>query len=83
MISDNSNENTLNKIINAIKFAKEYWGYEIEDIDFEVNNTNLKRKVFELKRNKRWRIGKAIAQELEHNEIPNAYVEIIKKVSKL
>jgi len=84
MISDNSNENTLNKIINAIKFVKEYWGYEIEDIDFEVNNTNLKRKVFELlKRNKRWRIGKAIAQELKHNEIPNAYVEIIKKVSKL
>lgn len=84
MISDNSNENTLNKIINAIKFIKEYWGYEIEDIDFEVNNTNLKRKVFELlKGNKRWRIGKAIAQELEHNEIPNAYVEIIKKVSKL
>jgi len=84
MIYDNSNENTLNKIINAIKFVKEYWGYEIEDIDFEVNNTNLKRKVFELlKRNKRWRIGKAIAQELKHNEIPNAYVEIIKKVSKL
>ena len=84
MIFENSNENTLNKIINAIKFVKEYWGYEIKDIDFEVNNTDLKGKVFELlKRNKRWRIGKAIAQELEHNEIPNAYVEIIKKVSKL
>jgi putative ATP-dependent endonuclease of OLD family len=84
MISDISNEDTLNKIINAIKFVKEQWGYEIEDMTLERDDTDLKRKVFELlKKNKKWRIGKAIAQALEYNEIPNTYVEIIKKVSKL
>lgn len=84
MISENSDKNTLNKVIDAIKFVKEHWGYEFEDIDLEAENIDLKRKVFKLlKNNKRWRIGKAIAQELEHNEIPNVYIEIIKKVSKL
>ncbi len=84
MISENSNGNTLSKVINAIKFVKEHWGYEIKDMDSKIDNTDLKRKVFELlKRNKSWRIGKAIAQELEHDEIPDVYIEIIRKVSKL
>ena len=84
MISENSNENTLNKVINAIKFVKKHWGYEIESRNSEIDSTDLKTKVFKLlKKNKKWRIGKAIAQELEHNEIPNAYIEIIKRVSKL
>jgi predicted ATP-dependent endonuclease of OLD family len=84
IITENSSEDTLGKIINAIKFVKKHWGYEINDIDLEIENGNLKEKVFELlKNNKRWRIGKAIAQELEPNEIPDAYMEIIKKVSKL
>jgi len=84
IITENSGESTLRKIINAIKFVKEHWGYEINDRYLEIENGDLKEKVYELlKNNKRWRIGKAIAQALEPNEIPNAYVEIIKKVSKL
>jgi putative ATP-dependent endonuclease of OLD family len=83
MISENSDENTLDKIINAIKFVKDHWGGGIEDMDFGVADSK-RRNVFELlKGNKKWRIGKAIAQALEPNEIPNAYVEIIKKISKL
>jgi putative ATP-dependent endonuclease of OLD family len=84
MIAENSNNDTLRKIINAINFVKKHWGYEVNDKDLKTENDNLKEKVFELlKNNKRWRIGKAIAQELEPDEIPNAYIEIIKKVSKL
>lgn len=84
MISENSDKDILNKVINAIKFVKKHWGYEIEDIDYEINDINLNSKVFELlKKNKKWRIGKAIAQELEYNEIPEVYIEIIKTVSKL
>jgi len=84
MISENSNEATLKKIIETIKFVKDHWGYGIKDENFKIDNANLKEKVFELlKGNKRWRIGKAIAQELEYNEIPQDYIGIIKKVSKL
>jgi len=84
MITVNSNNDTLRKIINAINFVKKHWGYEINDKDLKTENDNLKEKVFELlKNNKKWRIGKAIAQELEPNEIPEAYIEIIKNISKL
>jgi len=84
IITENSTKATLSKIINAIKFVKKHWGYEINDIDLEAENGDLRKKVFELLKNhKRWRIGKAIAQELEPSEIPEAYIEIIKKVSKL
>ncbi|MCM8787985.1 MAG: AAA family ATPase, partial [Candidatus Omnitrophica bacterium] len=87
VISEHSNGKILKKIMNAIKFVKENWGYEINDADFEIDNENLenlKEKVYKLlKENKRWRIGKAIAQELMKEEIPKPYIEIIKKVSKL
>jgi putative ATP-dependent endonuclease of OLD family len=84
MISESAGEDTLRKIIKAIKFVKEHWGYEVNHIDLGIENGDLREKAFELlKNNKRWRIGKAIAQELEPSEIPNAYIEIIKKVSKL
>jgi putative ATP-dependent endonuclease of OLD family len=84
MISESAGEDTLRKIIKAIKFVKEHWGYEVNHIDLGIENGDLREKVFELlKNNKRWRIGKAIAQELEPNEIPGAYIEIIKKISKL
>lgn len=83
MISELSAESGLEKIKETIKFVKNHWGYEIEEIE-EKDNTDLKQKVFELlKKNKKWRIGKAIAQELEYSEIPNAYIEVIKKVAKL
>jgi len=83
-ISEKSNEEILKKIMKTIEFVKKHWGYEIKDMNFETNNTDLKEKVFKLlKDNKKWRIGKAIAQELEYNEIPEDYIEIIKKVSKL
>jgi len=82
-ITENSDEDTLRKIMNAIKFVKEHWGYEIKE-NSEVENVDLREKAFQLlKNNKRWRIGKAIAQELEPNEIPDSYIEIIKKISKL
>jgi len=84
MITENSNEGTLSKIMNVIKFIKEHWGYEIKEINPEAENVDLKEKVLKLlKNNKKWRIGKAIAQELEPNEIPDSYIEIIKKISKL
>jgi len=84
IITENFSGDTLRKIINAIKFVKEHWGYEIKEIDSEAENVDLKEKVFKLlKNNKKWRIGKAIAQELEPNEIPDSYIEIIKKISKL
>jgi predicted ATP-dependent endonuclease of OLD family len=84
MISESAGEDTLRKIIKAIKFVKEHWGYEVGHIDLGIENGDLREKVFELlKNNKRWRIGKAIAQELEPNEIPGSYIEIIKKISKL
>lgn len=84
IISENSNENTLMKVIRAIEFVKKHWGYDIGSGEFEISDIDLKTKVFNLiKNNKRWRIGKAIAQELEQDEIPSVYIEIIKKVSKL
>jgi len=84
MISQNCNENVLNKVIDAIRFVKKYWGYEIEDVDLEKDRADLGEKIFKLlKKNKKWKVGKTIAQELELNEIPADYVELIKKVSKL
>jgi putative ATP-dependent endonuclease of OLD family len=81
MLSECENENTLMKIIKAIKFVKNTWGYEFNSIEKE---DLIRKKVFEiLKKNKKWRVGKTIAQELEPIEVPNAYIEIIKKVSKL
>jgi len=83
MISENYDENVLKKIKEAINFVKTHWGYEIENIG-DQSSTDLNKEVFNLlKKNKKWRIGKAIAQSLEKDEIPNDYVEIIKKVSKL
>jgi len=84
MITENSSEDTLRKIINAIKFVKEHWGGGIKEMDSKAENVDLREKVFELlKQYKKWRIGKAIAQVLEPNEIPDSYIEIIKKISKL
>ncbi len=84
MISKNLNENALQKVKKAINFVKEQWGYEIENMDLQDDSTDLKEKIFKLlKKNKRWRIGRAIAKELEYNEIPEEYIKIIKKVSKL
>jgi len=85
MILESADIATLEKIIKAIKFVQQQWGYEPRKVESgEENLENLKIEVFTLlKNNKRWRIGKAIAQELELKEIPNEYIEIIKKVSKL
>ena len=83
IISENSKKETLRKIVKAINFVKEQWGNEIESNYFETDNVK-KEDVFELlKRNKGWRIGKAVAQELNYDELPKDYVEIIKRVSKL
>jgi putative ATP-dependent endonuclease of OLD family len=74
MLTKDCRSNTIDKIKKAIIFVKENWGGVIEDTE----------DVFKLlKGNKRWRIGKAIGQEFDFEDIPREYREIIKKVSKL
>lgn len=82
-IRDSLNNSALKKVKQAIDFAKQNWGYELKEYT-PPNPSDLKDLVFNyLKDNKRWRIGKAIAQELNKDEIPEYYVDLIKKVSKL
>jgi len=82
MICENLSDDSLQKVKNAIEFVKSNWGYEVSESDCNIEN--IKDIVFQaLIKNKRWRIGKAIAYELSENEIPEDYVNLIKKVSKL
>lgn len=82
----NAPEKILRKIIEAVNFVKQYWGYTQGIEDFisitDINDLRLRVQDY-LSRNKRRRIGHAIAHFLDRNEYPQSYVDIIKFISKL
>ncbi|MDD5760790.1 MAG: AAA family ATPase [Candidatus Pacebacteria bacterium] len=86
-ISQKSSETTLQKLVNTINFVKKNWGYDIENLSTfsEIKEQEkLKKSVIQyLTKNKRKRVGHAIAHELNLDEYPDDYIELIKIIAQL
>ncbi|MCS7180131.1 MAG: hypothetical protein NZ891_02110, partial [bacterium] len=85
ILTQTARKEVLKKIYKTVNFVNKNWGKgdifeNLSDLPIE----ELRKKVRNiLAENKGWRCGKALAVELKKEEIPEAYIQIIKKVSKL